>query len=278
MVSKFVKDPERRTEIMNGYDSLNLLWMENPPDGAYKKGPRGNLVLDDQKATPSYVRQFSDDLLNVFSDPDMSYFTTMNANYVPVLSMGRYNQKERVAMMPVFIQNMKDNPFVFQSVLAHEAGHKIGPLVSRINGYDLAPEYKDLLVCYKDNKSIKLEENQADETIADYISSEVMARQISKLPKEQKLPAFMSSMEAFCQFDAKMTNMNTAMCKEAHPENSLRISGIYGANPNMRKAIGCEGDSPNFKSCGLKDIKLPEAVKSTGARVDSDSSAARGTR
>lgn len=278
MITKFVKDPQKRTEIMNGYDSLNLLWMENPPDSSYKKGPRGNLVLDDQKAVPSYVRQFSDDPLNVFADPTLSHFTTMNANYVPVLSMGRYNQKERVAMMPVFIQNMKDNPYVFQTVLAHEAGHKIGPLVSRINGYDLTPEYKELLACYKDNKSIKLEENQADETIADYISSEVMARQISKLPKEQRQSALMSSMEAFCQFDVTMTHMHTVMCKGAHPENSLRISGVYGANPNMRKAIGCEGDSPNFKSCGLKDIKLPEISNSSRATVDSDANAARGTR
>lgn len=99
---------------------------------------------------------------------------------------------------------------------------------------------------------IKLEDNQGDETMSDYFSSEVLARQIQKLPAEKRKQAVMSSMKAYCMFDDTSNRQHSISCKGNHPENSLRVSGIFGANPSIRKILGCEKDSPKYKTCGLK--------------------------
>jgi len=269
IVSQFVKDPSKKTEIVDGYDRLKLFWMEKPADTAYKRNDKGILVLDEAKASPAYVRMFNDDVYGTFSDPSLSFFTTLNANYMPPVNMGKSSNAERVNMMPAFIKLSEKNPYAFLAVIAHEAGHKIGPEVSRINGYDLTPEYKDLLTCYKDSKSINLQSGQEDETIADYISSEVLARQISRLPAEKRQQALMSSMEDFCIFEDSDSGVN---CKGSHPENSLRVAGIYGANPNLRKAVGCNADSPKFKSCGLSKISLPSDTGNKGSSQEASTS------
>jgi hypothetical protein len=218
----------------------------------------------------------------IFSGPSLSFFTQLNAFYTPQVQFGKMKMEEQVNMMPAFVYNLDKNPYAFLSVVAHEAGHKIGPMVSKINGYDLEPEYRELLNCYKDNKSIKLEEHQKDETIADYISSEVLARQIQKLPAEKRKQALMSSMEDFCIFDDYGNHNHSISCKGSHPENSLRVGGVYGANPSIRKIMGCEKDSPKFKSCGLKTsiLDLPEvgSVSSGSTNSNTDSKTTKGVK
>lgn len=250
----FVKDPKKRGDILDGYDSLKLFWMEKPQDSAYTVKD-GIKVLDTDKMAMTDMTGM------IFSDPSLSFFTEVNAFYTPQVSFGKMKMDEQVNMMPAFVYMMDKNPYAFLSVVAHEAGHKIGPMVSKINGYDLSPEYRELIVCYKDNKSIKLEDHQQDETIADYISSEVLARQIQKLPAEKRKQALMSSMEDFCIFDDYGNHQHSVTCKGSHPENSLRVGGVYGANPSIRKIMGCENDSPKFKTCGLKTsiLDIPES-------------------
>jgi len=271
----FVKDNKKRGEILDGYDSLKLFWMEKPLESSYilKDGVK---VLDTDKMT------MTDMTGQIFSDPSLSFFTQINAFYTPQISLGKLKMEEQVNMMPAFVYMMDKNPYGFLSVVAHEAGHKIGPMVSKINGYDLAPEYRELISCYKDNKSIKLEENQQDETIADYVSSEVLARQIQKLPAEKRKQALMSSMEDFCIFDDFGNNQHSVMCKGTHPENSLRVGGVYGANPSIRKIMGCEKDSAKFKTCGLKSsiLDMPETLNgSSGTTTDGgDTNKTKGVR
>lgn len=249
-----MKDPKKKSKIINDYDSLKLAWMEKPPESAYSK--KGNvLVLDEAKAPPSQAQMFTIDAFFAFSDASLSFFTTINANYMPQVQLGKIRVAERVNMMPALIRLGEELPYSLLGIIAHEAGHKIGPEVAEINGYDLKGAYADLLACYKDKKSINLRKDQGDEAIADYISSEVLARQISRLPAEKRQDALITAMTDFCLFEALDSGIN---CRGVHPENSLRISGIFGANPNLRKAVGCQGDSPSFKSCGLKNISLPE--------------------
>lgn len=257
IVKSFVADPEKRTKIVNGYDNLQSYWLEKPPANAYKNGPRGNLILDEDKFKPSYARSLMDDIFTYFSDPTLSHFTTVNANYGPGMSFGSLHQNERVNMMPMFIENINNNPYAFLTAQAHEIGHKIGLKMSQINGYDLTGEYKDLLACYRNSKSIKLVRGQEDETIADYIASEVLARELLKLPEDKREATLLSSMETFCMFDAKMTNEGNLSCQEVHPDNTLRVSGIFGANPNIRKVLKCESDSSLYKTCGIDGLALP---------------------
>jgi hypothetical protein len=256
ITAQFVKDPAKKTEIIKGYDSLRIFWMEKPGDSDYKKNEKGIPILGPSTTGTAVLSSFlENDVYTIFSDPTLSFFTTLNADYLPSISIGKYSNTERVNTMPMFLHLADKNPYAFLSVLAHEAGHKIGPQLAILNGYDLSSEYQELLVCFKDNKSIGLKKGQEDETIADYISAEVLARQISKLPIEKRQQALMSAMENFCLFDDDNERSLSIDCKDPHPELSLRLGGIFGANPNLRKVVGCQNESPKFKSCGLASLE-----------------------
>jgi hypothetical protein len=260
IVGQFVKPAKQRNEILTGYDNLNLRWMQSPPEADYKKGSKGNLVLDAEKNPLKYVKGNFIDPFSQLADPRLSYFTSLNAFYYNPKSLGEISQREQVDMLPMNLLSLRSNPNAYAAILAHEAGHKIGPKVSSVNGYDLSANYSELLACYKDSKSIKLQPGQQDETIADYISSEVMAKQLQRMPMARRKQVLQESMATYCLFDATGEHAHSINCKGVHPENSLRVSGIFGANPNLRKVIGCEGESSKFKSCGMKQVVLNDST------------------
>jgi hypothetical protein len=256
LVKNFVKDSGKRDEILREYDRLKLHWVDKPPEDFYKKNSKGYSSLDEDKARPLQIPGLDGDPYLLFNDPSLSHFTQLNANYQPTMVVGKLTNAERVMMMPAFNFLLGKNDFTYLATVAHEVGHKIGPEVSRINGHDLSGEYKDLVNCFKGIKSIKMLNVQADETIADYIGAEVMAMELAKLPMEKRRGALMSGMENFCIFEDSQEGLDL---RENHPNNMFRASGIYGANSNLRKVIGCEGESSKFKSCDLKDISLPQS-------------------
>jgi hypothetical protein len=43
--------------------------------------------------------------------------------------------------------------------------------------------------------------------------------------------------------------------KDTHPESILRISGIFGANKSLRKAMSCEGEAKKFRTCSLESAQ-----------------------
>lgn len=260
IVSQFVKDDDKRKAIVVEYNSLGHLWLVQPPPNSYKKGMRGNLILDEEKAAPESMLVMSD-IHGFFSDPNLTYFSELNAKFEPSISIGVQKRKLRVSLSPVFLQQMmNENPQATRVALAHEVAHKIGPKMSQIQGHSLDLEYAKLLDCYKNNNSIKLEPKQADEVIADYIASEIMMRDIAALPHKDRKQALKYAMELFCLFDAKGVDSHSIVCDGNHPERSLRVSGIFGANPNLRKVIGCNEESSLYKSCGLENIKIPESI------------------
>ena len=253
LVRNFVKDPKKQEVILQGYNSLDLFWMQKPHNRNYTK-INSVFVIDEKKMSPQ------DTILWAFGDPSLSFFTERNAFYVPSkVNFAGKRTKEQIKIMPSFIYLMEQNPYSFLATLAHEAGHKIGPQISKSSGYDISQEYELLLSCYRDKESINLLDKQKDEAVADYISSEVLARQIQKLPKNKRRQAVLSAVGDLCAFDGQGVEEHLFQCKGSHPEYSLRVSGIYGANPSIRKVMGCKGDSSKFKTCGMKtsilDIK-----------------------
>lgn len=255
LVKSITKDQTKRNLILNEYDSLEMAWLEKPKNSAYMKNTRGLLSLREPPSNSPHAINES-----VFFDPTLSHFTILNAFYVPLTVQGKSAMKEQVAILPIFLHKLESNPYMYLSTLAHEIGHKIGPRISKVNGHDLSNEYKSLLACYSDSTSIKMEAKQADETIADYISSEVLARQIQKLPANKRREALFASVEGLCHFNDINNQSHAFNCNGVHPEESLRISGIIGANPSIRKILGCGPESPKFKTCGLSTsiLDLPE--------------------
>jgi hypothetical protein len=247
LLPRITKDSKKLEKIAKGYDQVKLAWLEKPQESLYEKSKKTGLTI--LKENPDYY----DEVAMAFSDPRLSYFTEINAFYTPIIMEGQdVAAIDTVHMMPYFLKTAENNKYGFMSVVAHEAGHKIGPMVSKANGHDLNPEWQELIDCYRSSDSIKLSSNQKDETIADYIASEVLAKEIEKLNPSDRREAFKNSMSAFCIFsDASICNHIMAL-DEAHPENIFRINGIYAANPKLREVIGCSGISSNYKSCSLK--------------------------
>lgn len=244
LVRSLVKDPQKRGKILDQYDRVEFGWIDKLPDSAFEKNKQGIPELKVDSATSFDPTQ------SAFSDGSLSFFTNYNAFYNPRTQFGDSVLNERITMMPRFLELFEENPLAVTAVIAHELGHKIAPQMSTVNGHSTKSEFAKLLACYKDNKSIKMEDNQSEETISDYVSSEVLAHQLSKLPKESRKSALVSALEGLCNFAGSEDSFHFN-CKTSHPFAPLRVSGIYGANPNLRKAVGCEGDSKEYKSCGM---------------------------
>jgi hypothetical protein len=244
LVPKITADKVKAKTIMNGYDQLKLAWLDKPKESEYEMNTKTGLMT--LKATDQ-----ESELTNAFSDSRLGYFTDINAFYSPLeFEGGKVANPDMVHMMPYFLATLDKNKYTFLSVVAHEAGHKIGPVISKMNGHDLNSDWKDLLKCYGQIESIKMEDFQKDETIADYISSEVLTKSLSELPKNERRNAYMQSMNAFCIFNDG-DNAIRSFGGEVHPDAIYRINGIYGSNPHLREAMDCP-ESSDYKSCVLK--------------------------
>lgn len=111
----------------------------------------------------------------IFSDPYLTYFNDSNALYLPIYIWGKAKTDEHIEITPARLLLMDKNPYAVLSSVSHEIGHKIGPELSKLSGYDLTSNFQQLIDCYTTRESINLKHNQRDEAIADYISSEVLA-------------------------------------------------------------------------------------------------------
>ena len=196
LIHSFVKQPEKRGKILDSYEKLKLVWMKKLNKTVYRE-KFGWQILDENKLSPT-DNALGD--LDIFTDPSLSFFKEPGSSYRPKITIGVLTFNPQLNIVPLFIHLLDSNPFIFLSMIAHEMSHPIGPQVSQIHGYDLKPEYRDLLSCYRGRKSIKLRTNQSDEVIADYISSEVLARQINQLPLEKRKQAMLSAMEHILYF------------------------------------------------------------------------------
>jgi hypothetical protein len=246
LLPRIISDKNKIEKIATGYDRLDLAWLDKPSAESYQYSSKTGLptlkIADDSR----------DEIAQAFADPRLSYFTQINAYYTPI----RYDDNkiaalDKVHIMPYFLQD-SIGKINLLGVVAHEAGHKIGPLLSDLNGYYLQPEWKDLLECYKKPDSINLQSSQQDETIADYISSEVLTEIISKLPPTERRNAFKEGVHSFCVFNDNENSIFSTDTKEEHPESSIRINGIFGGNPRLQDAIGCHNKITNTRSCSLK--------------------------
>ena len=246
LVRGFVPDQQKRGKILDAYDGLQYLWPSNPPDSLYRKNKDGITVLDAISVGANPL----DPVTPNFLDPKLSFFSTVNSFYTPSSTQGVMSAKQQVNIMPDFVVMSDSNPYMLLEVLAHESGHNMSAMVSGINGYDLRLTYGPLIACYASPQSIHLTNGQEDETMADYFSSEVLAREIQKLPEPKRVAAVQTAMSSMCLFSQDGDGMS-ASGADPHPDPYNRVSGIFGGNPSLRKIMGCKSDSSKFKTCGL---------------------------
>jgi hypothetical protein len=254
-----VSDQTRRNTIVSGLDEMELGWLEKPTSEMYINN-RGRQILniDDPVVANTPGSE-------IWSNPGLSFFTETNAFYAPVRSFGRSRNAETVTLHPTMLELLDENPDAIRFVIGHEVGHRLGPRISELNGYGMSGEYAALLDCYRNSGSIRMRENQKDEVIADYIGAEVVAQQVAALPAADRRNALMRSVEFFCMTDSN-DGHGSVNCRNSHPEQILRVSGIFGANPSIRNLLGCNGESSRYKTCGAGRSILESPNSRAGSR------------
>lgn len=265
VLSQVVSDSSKRAKIQSGYDTLRLDWMEKPDASLYTPGKDGKLSLDSEKYQRAIMqsgRASSLDIDELTADPTLSGFKTKNAFYNPAQSGPAIKYDETISIGPGFLPLADSNPEALRTLLGHELAHRIGSFRGLANGFDLKAEYAPLLACYADSKSIKMQPSERDEVISDYIASEVLARRVSRLPAAERRTAVIRAMAPLCaEADGFETSEGP---RSVHPREEFRVSGIFGASPNLRLSLGCAGDARDFKSCGLPNKMTPLSAGSAG--------------
>jgi len=246
IIQKVTNDPQKLARIRDTYKRMVFTWLEKPTTDRYIKDKETGIeVLKLNLYNPN-------DIWSQAFTGDLSFFTDVNAFYIPDTQYGAEQKPLSVTMQPIFMEVLDENPHAFLSVMAHEVGHNLGPIVTEINNYSLKEEYKPLLECLASSDSIRMQYIQADETVADVISAEVMAQLLLQIPADRRKAAVYASMQTFCKFldegDKEMSLFLTA----THPESILRVSGIFGGNKSLRSAMSCEKDAKQFRTCSLK--------------------------
>lgn len=99
---------------------------------------------------------------------------------------------------------------------------------------------------------MRLQRGQEDETIADYIGSEVIADALLQMPQAQRRGALVNSLKDLCLFDDGRNKHFQVNCTRPHPEPTFRINAIVGANPRIRELVGCSAEAKHYKSCSVK--------------------------
>ncbi|OFZ55079.1 MAG: hypothetical protein A2428_02590 [Bdellovibrionales bacterium RIFOXYC1_FULL_54_43] len=247
-----LKGTPKLARMKESMAKLGYSWLEPPAKNLYKKEDDFPLPVLDFEKLP-----LNEMFLGVFQDPTLSFFKEMNAFYNPAMKQGVLEVEEKVNLLPTLNLLMEKDPYAAMAVLAHEIGHKIGFQVSKMNGYDLTKVYAKLTDCLASQDSINMLNLQADEAISDWIASKVMGRMIMTLPEKERKAAALRVGGFFCLAYGDNFYKYPVATKYGHPESTLRINGIYGANSDIRKALGCTGEKTKgrFKECYLQGEK-----------------------
>ncbi len=235
---------ETKLEIANSFAGLQLNWPTLPENKFFKEDEEtGLLILDEQKIPMSNL------IISSFVDPELEILSTVNAFYLPHVTFGKVSIHTQVNMLPYFLELYKTNPEGVKFVMAHEAGHNIDFDLAEVNDFEgLQSFYSKIFDCYSSSESFKMSYDQAGETLADFIASEVMSLKMGN-QIDENIRIAKKSLAPFCVFDSMKSQL---FLSGSHPEPYFRISAVSLANPSVRTKLRCETPQENFKSCGLK--------------------------
>lgn len=205
---------------------------------------------------------------SIYSDePDL---LTKNEIYYERTSDGK--MRLRVGGAYVFLAK---SWFNILFTLAHELAHSIDPCEIRAARLSF-PAYNYLAACFIQNGLIATRidrsecgaNDQLSETFADWMAVQVTASALKDFATEfhgpQIVDAARNSVRDLCEQDSQQNDIGT----EFHPSPSVRISKIFGDNPQIRSLLGCEGEPIGPAYCTLKSFTPLNAEQSgKGPRI-----------
>lgn len=252
VVGSIVTDKAKKEKIIAQYKKVKFTWPAPLPSDKYVKSKKDNqYYLDFEAMSDQQIESYAP-----FVSDDLSHFYESNAFYQTAMLQGVKKTDEQITMMPAFLSQLDSNPVLFAGVLGHELGHKADPNISEVNGHPLEKELKPALSCYAQANSIRMPDQQRGEVAADLYAAEVTAIKMKTFSSDaEKIDYLVRTVSGYCGFNSDENHAYHVNCKGKHPAPSMRIAGIFGANSSIRRALGCTGDSKNFKTCGL-DSKL----------------------
>lgn len=231
-----IDNQARKAKIDKYLDNLNLFVPKDASEMPFKKDP----TLPYETLDYDQLDPFEEDpYYSGFQDPSLRSITEFNAYHSPFLSYGVKEQKQYVYLIPGLAKSFDDEPMSLLETAAHEIGHTFGPMISEMVGHPLEKIYPNFIECFKDPLSIGMKKDQADEAVADWFSAEVIGRLAVQAPNP--LAFLKEGMNMFCTFYRSFKSLRKEAVEESHPVDIRRINGIFLANPNIRKALGCEG-------------------------------------
>lgn len=248
----FPNDQLRLEKIRIQLDGLKFSWPRKLPRDYYITLPGVPFpVLNMEKL------DISEEFWMSVLRSDYKDLTELNAYYHPNFKYGEANMPELFTLLAPFFELYKDQPKGMYSVIAHEIGHKIGYRISALNGHDLRREWRPVVNCMARPDSIRLTRGQEDEALADWISSHVVAELVAREPLETQEALVRANVEDFCQFyDSREGRLDMRQLTEAHPEDTLRINGIYGVQPGLRQMLGCQPQqTSDFIYCPISGVQ-----------------------
>lgn len=246
----------QREQVLREWDSFGVSNFEAVPDELFVTRPDFPLptirISEEDRSIARFLNSGSP-LVRL----GLSGFLHTNGVYMPAQANGRMQHPEMFDFNPVFMLGAASRPDTLRQVIGHELAHKFGPMVSGANGVRLHAAYDQLLNCL--TSRISVAENQRDETIADWFSSELFARYVGRLSTpQQRIEAMREFAEPLCIFLHSQNSSDLGMAFnggessdipfDSHPDPYFRLNFLFGRHPIVQDILGCR---PRASYCDL---------------------------
>jgi hypothetical protein len=235
---------EKVTDLVRQLRKMNLATPIHEPDSAFSETGSFNQVVLELKNQAEIEEAAADSGLSLSQDPELTSLRFLNAYYFSSMFLPEPTEEltETMVVLPSYSFLHGRNPIGATQVMNHEVGHKFGPEVSKMNGYDLAAAYRPLLSCLRDRFDIRPE--QEDEVIADWISGKVQGRVMVTLDSNRQMKSLRDFIQPFCS----MLSFDSEFSRGEHPLMRDRLDQILGSVSELRRIGGCSVDL----ACELK--------------------------
>lgn len=152
--------------------------------------------------------------------------------------------------------------------LGHELAHAIDPCESATAHF--RPKiYDNLISCFVDagwvesTRTVCGPDEQVSEVFADWIASELVSRSLREKGKaysaDDKVRSAVNATHDLCA----QTGAGDTLNANLHQQPEIRIGGILGKNPTLRKTLECEVPTAKPRYCTFKSLSSMSSPEKT---------------